>query len=407
MKLVTFFAGAGGLSEGFIRSGYKPIAHVEMDRDACLTLKTRLAYHYLKQNDQFDVYISYLKKEISREELYAMIPEELLNSVLNETISPKTLLSLFAAIDSLRGTQSIDVIIGGPPCQAYSTIGRSRLDTSIRWDSRKFLYKHYARFLARYNPKIFVFENVPGLLSSSGGKYLRDMIKAFSALGYQVEYQEQNASNFGVVQNRRRIIIIGWKKEFNLSYPMFEKNTIDKRVQFVLEDLPHLHAGEALDNAYYTTEQSNEYLKFAGIRNGLAFTTQHIARPHNEQDKNIYLRAIELWNTEQHRLKYTDLPVLLQSHENKEAFLDRFKVVASDLETSHTLVAHIAKDGHYYIHPDKEQLRSLTVREAARIQSFPDDYYFEGTRTTAFKQIGNAVPPLMAEMIADKINSLL
>ena len=161
-----------------------------------------------------------------------------------------------------------------------------------------------------------------------------------------------------------------------------------------------------MDIAYYIAEPS-EYLKQAGIRNGIDFTTQHIARPHTDQDKKIYEIAINMWNDEKKRLKYTDLPAKLRSHNNLEAFLDRFKVVAPDLEASHTLVAHIAKDGHYYIHPDAKQLRSITVREAARIQSFPDDYFFEGSRTSMFKQIGNAVPPLMAEKIAGKIRSLI
>ncbi len=405
---IDLFAGAGGLSEGFIRCGFKPIAHVEMDNDACLTLKTRLAYHYLQQHYQSDAYLSYLKKEISRDELYKKIPKILNNSVINEKISNKTLRSLFAAIDTLCGMQQVDVVIGGPPCQAYSTIGRFTGKNKMKWDSRKFLYRLYAKFLEKYQPKIFVFENVPGLRSSNDGKYLTDMLEVFSkpALGYTVEYRVQNASHFGVVQNRNRIIIIGWRTELKLSYPDFERSNIIKRVSDVLLDLPELSAGESQDITYYTLKP-NEYLQRSGIRNGIDFTTHHIARPLNANDKKIYKKAIELWNEKQQRLKYTDLPESLQTHKNKEAFLDRFKVVASNLESSHTLVAHIAKDGHYYIHPDEKQLRSLTVREAARIQSFPDDYFFEGTRTAAFKQIGNAVPSLMASKIAEKIKEML
>jgi DNA (cytosine-5)-methyltransferase 1 len=404
---IDLFAGAGGLSEGFIRNGFLPIAHVEMDKDACLTLQTRLAFHYLKKHNKLHLYLAYLQKQITREELYEEVPKELLASVVNETISEKTLPSIFSTIDTLCGNQTVDVIIGGPPCQAYSLIGRAADKNKMRNDPRKFLYKHYATFLERYKPKMFVFENVPGLISSDGGKYLKDMIALFETLGYTVQYKEQNAATFGVVQSRRRIIILGWKQELNISYPDFKPNPIEKKVQYVLEDLPHLHAGETMDIAYYTTEKAGDYLNHAGIRNGLAFTTQHIARPHNLHDKNIYLRAIELWEKKRKRLKYNELPDSWQTHENIESFLDRFKVVAAELEASHTLVAHISKDGHYYIHPDKDQLRSLTVREAARIQSFPDDYYFEGTRTTAFKQIGNAVPPLMAEEIAKRIKELV
>jgi DNA (cytosine-5)-methyltransferase 1 len=134
--------------------------------------------------------------------------------------------------------------------------------------------------------------------------------------------------------------------------------------------------------------------------------TQHIARPHNEQDLEIYSIAIDKWINDKERLKYSDIPKRLQTHNNTVSFLDRFKVV--DLfGHSHTLVAHIAKDGHYYIYPDSDQVRSISVREAARIQSFPDNYYFEGGRTAAFRQIGNAVPPLMAEAIANKLKHLL
>ena len=133
--------------------------------------------------------------------------------------------------------------------------------------------------------------------------------------------------------------------------------------------------------------------------------TLHSSRTNTEQDKEIYRIAVELWNKKHKRLKYTDLPQNLQSQNNKKSFLDRFKVVASDIEYSQTVVAHIAKDGHYFIHPDITQNRSLTPREVARLQTFPDDYYFESisgkpSRTAAYKQIGNAVPVCLAEIIA-------
>ena len=131
--------------------------------------------------------------------------------------------------------------------------------------------------------------------------------------------------------------------------------------------------------------------------------TWHVARPNIARDREIYKMVIHTWNTEKRRLKYTDLPPELCTHRNRTAFLDRFKVVAGDLPFSHTLVAHISKDGHYFIHPDYGQARSISVREAARIQSFPDNFFFEGSRTSAFVQIGNAVPPLMASGIAQAL----
>ena len=144
----------------------------------------------------------------------------------------------------------------------------------------------------------------------------------------------------------------------------------------------------------------NEYQKKVEARNGVDFVTQHITRNHNERDLEIYSIAVEKWMNDKARLKYNDLPKRLQTHNNTSTFLDRYKVV-DPYGHSHTMVAHIAKDGHYYIYPDKKQVRSISVREAARIQSFPDDYFFEGGRNSAaFKQIGNAVPPLMAHAIA-------
>ena len=144
-----------------------------------------------------------------------------------------------------------------------------------------------------------------------------------------------------------------------------------------------------------------------GIRKKDDVLTWHIARPHISRDREIYRKVITAWFKDKKRIKYTDLPEELCTHRNRTAFLDRFKVVASDMPACHTMMAHISKDGHYFIHPDLEQARSITVREAARIQSFPDDFYFEGSRTAAFTQVGNAVPPLMAKGIAEKIKEML
>ena len=147
--------------------------------------------------------------------------------------------------------------------------------------------------------------------------------------------------------------------------------------------------------------KTTEYLNQFELRNGVDFVSQHIARPHNDRDLEIYKIAIKKWQKKE-RLKYPDLPSELKTHKNEKSFVDRYKVVDPD-GYSHTMVAHIAKDGHHYIYPDTKQVRSLSVREAARIQSFPDDFFFEGGRSAAFRQIGNAVPPLMAEKIANSI----
>ncbi len=406
LNYIDLFAGAGGLSEGFIREGFHPVAHVEMNKEACDTLKTRLAFHHLSQNKRLKTYFAYLKKEISREQLWQLIPEDLLNSVINDEISGKTIQNIFNKIDKQLHNKKVDVIIGGPPCQAYSVVGRSRDPNRMKGDNRNFLFRYYAKFLERYKPKYFVFENVLGLQTAGNKKYLTEMIQLFSDIGYSTDMKVLNAEEYGVLQRRRRVVIIGHRTKRKFLFP--ELKTIPNNYQIkkdLFYDLPKLKPGEELHIAKYT-KPINEYLKQTETRNGVDFVTQHITRKHNERDLEIYSIAIDKWLNGKERLKYDELPAHLQTHNKKNIFLDRYKVV-DPTGHSHTVVAHISKDGHYYIYPDLNQVRSISVREAARIQSFPDDYFFEGGRAAAFKQIGNAVPPLMAEKIAASLKYLL
>lgn len=401
MNFIDLFAGASGMSEGFAKVGFNPIAHIEMNEDACFTIRTRVAYHYLKSKKKLDFYNSYLKKEISREEFYKAIPDEILNSVLNVEINDDSIKEIFKIIN--KKEQNIDLIIGGPPCQAYSLLGRHQED--IENDPRNKLYIQYGRFLKEFNPKVFVFENVPGLLSANKGKHFKNLKAYFRKIGYEVYHETLDASDYGVVQARKRIIIIGWRKENDFGFPEIEKVEKKYSVTEAFSDLPNLVPGEGYQFINYKGK-STDYLEKFELRNSVDFVTQHIARPHNERDLAIYKTAIQKWNNNKVRLKYPDLPEELKTHRNEKSFIDRYKVVDST-GFSHTVVAHIAKDGHYYIHPDEEQCRSISVREAARLQSFPDSFYFEGSRSAAFKQIGNAVPPLMALAIAKKIKELL
>lgn len=403
-NFIDLFAGAGGLSEGFIQAGFSPVAHVEMNAYAAQTLETRTAYFYLKSQGKLDIYYDYVKGKLSRTDFLKHIPEDQLKSVICETMSDDTLPGLFESIDSIlakRGTTNVDVIIGGPPCQAYSLVGRaqsSHMETPMSNDPRNDLYKLYAKFLQKYKPKMFVFENVMGIKSANGGATWEKVQAALRDVGYEIDFHEQNSKDFGVLQNRRRMIIVGWLKDSGLSYPKFEKQTATAVVNDILSDLPALHPGES-STQYRTTEQS-KYLTETGIRTEDDVLTHHCARTNIPRDIEIYQKAIALWNDGHRRLNYNDLPDELKTHKNRSSFLDRFKVVEGDEACCHTMLAHISKDGHYFIHPDIEQHRSITVREAARIQSFPDSYYFEGPRTAQFTQIGNAVPPLMAKGIA-------
>jgi DNA (cytosine-5)-methyltransferase 1 len=407
MNFIDLFAGAGGLSEGFIKAGFSPIAHVEMNKDASDTLRTRTAFHYLKENNRIDEYYDYLKGKITRKDLWDNLPEELFNSVFNTEISSDTIPFLFDKIDELVGEKSVDLVIGGPPCQAYSIAGRARDPKGMTDDPRNHLYKYYIQFLERYKPKMFVFENVPGILSANNGEYLKMIFDAVREVGYDLNYQVLNAKNFNVLQDRKRVIIIGWIKDLKLNYPDFVPNEPKYKIlKDLFSDLPKLNNGEGHLGIVQYSSTTSDYLKETEIRNGIDFTTQHIARPNNENDLEIYRIAVEQWVNENKRLNYAKLPQRLIKHSNTKSFSNRFQVVNHE-GLSHTVVAHIAMDGHYYIHPDIHQNRSITVREAARIQSFPDDYYFESSRTAAFKQIGNAVPVLMAKGIADKIKEML
>lgn len=408
-NFLDLFAGAGGLSEGFLRAGFESVAHIEMDRAACFTLKTRMAYHWLKSQGKLSLYYKYLNREITRDEFYQNIPSTVLDSVLNYEISEETLPVIFEKIDTLLSGTSLDLIIGGPPCQAYSLAGRSRSETHMIGDKRNYLYKLYAKFLGKYQPKYFVFENVLGLLSAKdedGSRHFDNMQKLFCDCGYSTEYKVLNASDYGVLQNRKRLILIGYRGKHDGFYPDIPKIENAYSVNDLLSDLPFLHAGEGETTPVKTLHYNGTYLYKSQIKE---FDTEpvtfHQARPHTQQDLEIYRLVVETWNHHKKRINYTEIPEHLQTHHNTKSFLDRFKVVAGDLPCSQTIVAHIARDGHYFIHPDIEQNRSLTPREAARIQTFPDNYYFESvggkpSRTLAYKQIGNAVPVCLANGVA-------
>ncbi|MGD6940972.1 DNA cytosine methyltransferase [Cytobacillus gottheilii] len=408
MNVLDLFAGAGGLSEGFRQEGFNIISHVEMDLNASFTLKTRESYYYLKRNNNMNIYMDYLLKRINRDTLYQHIPENVLNRVINSEISDETISDIFNKIDEVKGeNRQIDIIIGGPPCQAYSVAGRSRDPERMENDPRNYLYRQYIKFLVRYSPKVFVFENVLGILSAKKGEIFADIKKCMDEAGYIMEYRILNAQSFGVLQSRKRVIIIGWRKSLSFEYPNFDEVINHLTIRDLFEDLPELSSGESIEPGDTYRSSPNFYLQENSIREyEWNILTQHNARSNRLNDLEIYNYCVDVWNREGRKVRYNELPDRLKTHKNTDTFLDRFNVIPYN-GISHTVVAHIAKDGHYYIHPDINQNRSITVREAARIQTFPDDYYFESSRTAAFKQIGNAVPPLMARKIAKGISTIL
>jgi DNA (cytosine-5)-methyltransferase 1 len=404
LNFIDLFAGAGGLSEGFIRAGYTPLAHIEMDKYACDTLKTRAAFHWLKTNNQLQKYKKYLYEKQEKEDgskLWEQVPQEVTDSVIHEAIGENTIEDIFAKVDKLKGNRQIDIIIGGPPCQAYSVAGRARMGKAVEEDPRNELYKYYVKFLEHYHPKMFVFENVLGIRTAKNGEPLKNLTRLVEKVGYKMDLKIQTASEHGVLQHRQRVIIVGWKvKDENgnptaYHYPDLKP---EKHKYEVLKDL-FVDLPERKNNEghlcspieYIKPLSEMKYLKKADIRNNVFdFTTQHIARYNNENDREIYKMAVYMWLNEKKRIDYSKIPARLQHHKNKETFLNRFQVV-DPYGCSHTVVAHIAMDGHYYIYPTLnptiENVRSITIREAARLQSFPDDFYFEGSRSAAFTNL--------------------
>ncbi|WP_080872538.1 DNA cytosine methyltransferase [Oceanobacillus timonensis] len=409
LNIIDLFSGAGGLTEGFRNPlFFNLLSHVEMDRAACKTLKVRDAYYYLKKSNKLDFYYNYITGKITYNEFISEIPAEETSKVINLCITEDTIKEIFSRIDTNADGMKIHGIIGGPPCQAYSTIGRARNDRNKSQDERIYLYKYYIKFLEKYDPDFFVFENVKGLLSFKdldGSKLIDKIVNEFSNIKekghYKITVKLVNCSDYGVPQNRERLIIFGqkskmdagdffnWLEEFKETPPI---------INDLFRDMPKVEHGETINK--YSNLQPIEYVT-KNIRKKNVPVTQNICRRNNKNDLEIY-KIVAKEKQENRNVKYSDLPQELITHKRSNIFLDRFKAI-NGKGFSHTIVAHIAKDGHYYIHPDVFQNRSITVREAARIQTFPDDFFFEDSRTSAFKQIGNAVPPHFSRVISKAI----
>lgn len=202
-KIYTFidlFAGAGGLSEGFVRAGFTPLAHIEMDKNACNTLKTRSAFHYLQKNGMLSIYEDYLKHKEERtdgQKLWNQVPKSIIDTTICATIGENTIDGIFKKVDQLKGNNKVDIIIGGPPCQAYSVAGRARMGKKVEKDPRNELYKYYVQFIKRYDPEMFVFENVLGLLTAKRGEPFADLKRLVEELGYDMDCKVQVASQHG------------------------------------------------------------------------------------------------------------------------------------------------------------------------------------------------------------------
>jgi len=391
---IDLFAGCGGLSEGFYKQGFNSLTHVEWDHYACESLRSRMK-HYGYSSDE----ISVLEKDITDEDTIEKIESEL-------------------------NGEKVDVLIGGPPCQSFSSLGRAKDENGMKDDPRNFLFESYDKILNHFKPKIFVFENVTGLLTARLGKektvnvILKTLGKNYDLLN-EPESMVLNSCDYGVPQIRKRVILIGVRKDIKIE-PQKIYNGIIKThynpetkdsekegkqkyvtVQDAIADLPKLMPGQGVNKTNYKVKKWNDFLmKIRSEKD--AILLDHVARNHNKNDRERYY--------EMSRNKWTFKDLLEKKpalNHIKQRVFDNSYVVQFWDKPSRTIIAHLYKDGNQFIHPDHNQQRTLTPREAARLQSFPDDFVFEGSRTQQYKQIGNAVPPLMAEAIAKSIKKVL
>lgn len=509
IPVVDLFAGPGGLGEGFssfvARGGSGKVRHapfrialsVEKEPFAHRTLRLRSFFRLLKNHGQpLDQYYAY----VAGTELLPFTPEtkkyweqaaqEALRLEIGEGSSGSTIHGL---VREIAAANKYWVLIGGPPCQAYSLAGRSRNKGVHHYkpekDKRNFLYTHYLELITKYRPAVFVMENVKGILSSkiSGSnifeKILEDLraddgrgkksYRIFSLTKAGAVYSGSGgervnphdfvvrAERHGIPQARHRVILLGVREDVlpGNFHPLEERQTV--KLREAISDLPKLRSGlsrkdsliawqdavvaqaelvkKALGELPHASDRKrigvvlrellNGNLPYEGrgdIRLGQsllkanAFTKQlrddhldvilnHEARGHMTSDLGRYLYVAAYAMVNGASPSQENFPrMLAPKHKNwfSGAFADRFRVQVAN-QPSTTVTCHISKDGNYYIHHDPRQCRSLTVREAARLQTFPDNYFFEGNRTEQYIQVGNAVPPLLARQIAEKVWKIL
>lgn len=411
LTFIDLFAGCGGLSEGFLQSNhFDALAHVEWELPMVNTLRKRLQQKW-KHN------LNDAEKRVVHFDIQKV--EELINgNWKKDTIDSYGKTNAESVIKEglkgLVGNHNVDLIIGGPPCQAYSIAGRAQDKNSMQEDYRNYLFESFIKVVDAFLPNVFVFENVPGILSASpGGKLVTERIyESFNEYDYEIiepnklESTVLNASQFGVAQNRKRVIIIGVNKKsksdkFNLEiiYKEIHKQKT-KNTKSLFECIGHLPK----------FRPTGEVKKIGGRKFSHSPTIKtnnldksHLPRFHNERDIRIFKEwVLGNMNSKNSNEKIAFYNNLL----GKNSKHGKYRSLVWS-KPSHTIVAHLQKDGLLFIHPDADQARTITVKEAALIQSFPEDYKFEESMGYNYKMIGNAVPPQLAKKIAKAIYNVL
>lgn len=403
IKSIDLFAGCGGLMEGFEQSGkYETLAAVEWEKGPCRNLKNRLRDKWKYKNSEEMV----LQFDIQR-------TDELFNGWKNDDIYGES-----AGLDKLVNEGGgLDVIIGGPPCQAYSIAGRVRDEHGMKNDYRNYLFESYLKVVDHYNPKLFVFENVPGILSAKpGDRPIIEIIQEkFNQAGYYVLHDLKNAvidfTDYGIPQNRKRIIIIGLRKEY-----FGEEVCIEMAEKFYSEYLPKYKTEKKMTVAEAIGDLPklfplghDEKVEGKRISHSLPspYVANHVARWQSDRDISIFRLLTE--DIESGHEQYTSIQALKDLYTErtgKTSNVHKYHVIRWE-EPSNLIPAHLYKDGLRHIHPDSAQCRTLTVREAARLQTFDDDYIFDGSNVETYKMIGNAVPPKFSRKLADAVSDLL
>lgn len=403
MKKITFidlFSGCGGLSEGFLKSGkFEGLAHVEWELPMVNTLRNRLVNKWKYSNIEVNEKVVHFDIQKSLELINGNWSDESIKKY--EKTNSKKIIN-----KGLKGIvkSDVDLIIGGPPCQAYSIPGRAQDKNSMKDDYRNFLFESFIKVVNQFKPKMFVFENVTGMLSAKTGGVLvvEKIYQAFSDAGYEILPPERikesvlNSNDYGVPQSRKRVIIVGIKKVNNKSdlnniyskLKSIPKNTKIKTVKDAIGDLKPFYP---LKNEIKLDGKNISHDNY-DLRDKI-----HFPRFHNKRDISIFKDwIIEDLNSKNLKEQLD----FYSSKTGKKSGYNKYRNLVWS-KPSPTIVAHLQKDGLLFIHPDPKQARTLTVREAARLQSFPDDYEFLGSQGFNYKMIGNAVPPLLGKKIAE------